>query len=147
MRSFGKGLLIVSSLVCLGIALRFMYVMGCVADETCVSASVLFGGNLWLYAGWLRLLLLGICLMAGLLLADCPVVALFSSSISLLISLKLTYNSSCAIDALNLSAAYFYGGTGGLYANWGLLLLLVLILGISLWLIVTRPKPQPAATA
>lgn len=142
MRSFGKGFLIVSSLICLVIAVRFLSVMGYVADETGVGAASLYGGDFWLYMVWLRLLLLAVSLIAGLLLADCPVVVLACGGVSLLISMKLTYNSFCAIDALNLSAAYFYGGAGGLYANWGLLLLLALNILCSLYLILTRSKAE-----
>jgi hypothetical protein len=140
MRSLGKAFLIFSSAICLGFYLRMMYVTGAVADTNNVGAAFLAGGTFWLYMEWLRLLLLLVSLVAACFWAERPVVVLFAQIISLLLSLKLTYNAAIAIDELNLHAAQYYGSTAALYGSWVMLGLMLLSILLSLLLMAASPQ-------
>jgi hypothetical protein len=143
MRSLGKAFLIFSNVICLGFYLRMMVVLGTVADTHNVGAAFLAGGSVWLYMEWLRLLLLLVSLVAACFWADRPVVVLLSQVVSLLLSLKLTYNAAIAIDELGLHAAQYYGSTAALYGDWGMLGLMLLSALLSLLLMAAAPQESP----
>lgn len=58
MRKALKYVVFFCCLVSLLVSMQIFYNQGIAADELGISASLLFGGELWLYMVWLRLLLL-----------------------------------------------------------------------------------------